>query len=182
MMFFVLFGEPLSQLSQTKLPSLLDQNDGPAVLANLKSALTLAAITALTVGAVAFAVAAWGSGAVSSDKGVQLIAQQSAPALLVAVATAIFAVAVDGAMLASRDFGFMLLTGLASLGLQLRFLSHCTSVSDILTTFTVRLGLYAVAALARMTLGWGRVGRVLKGAALPPRIWRERTTSLGSVD
>lgn len=161
MMFFLLFGEPLSQLSQTKLPSLLDQSDGPAVFENLKSALTLAGITSIGVGAVAFCAACFGSGAVSSDVGVQLIAKSSAPALFIAVATSIFAVAVDGAMLASRDFGFMLLTGLGSFVAQLNLLPYCTSVSDILATFTFRLGTYAIAALARMGLGFGGVGRVV---------------------
>ena len=161
MMFFLLFGEPLSQLSQTKLPSLLDQNDGPAVWANLKSALTLAGMTAVGIGAVAGAAAAWGTGAISSDVGVQLIAQQSAPALLVAVATSIFAVAVDGAMLASRDFGYMLVSGSVTFLVQLQMLPYCTSVRDILNTFTWRLGCYAVTALARMMLGFGPVGRVM---------------------
>ena len=161
MMFFLLFGEPLSQLSQTKLPSLLDQNNGPAVLANVKSALTLAVPTAVGIGAVACAVAACGSGVISADRGVQRMAQQSAPALFVAVAVAIFAVAVDGVMLASRDFGFMLVTGLATFLVQLQLLPYCTSVRDILNTFAWRLGGYAVAALGRMLLGFGRVGRVM---------------------
>lgn len=162
MMLFLLFGEPLSQLSQTKLPSLLDDEDGPAVFANLKSVLTLAGITSIGVGAAAYAAAAFGSGAISSDVAVQLVAKESAPALFMAVATTIFAVAVDGAMLASRDFGFMLFLGLGSFIAQLYLLPYCTSVSDILGTFILRLGSYAVAVLGRMALGFGGVGRVIR--------------------
>jgi len=162
MMFFLLFGEPLSQLSQTKLPSLLDEKDGPSVFANLKSVLTLAGITSVGIGAVAFAAAACGSGIISSDLGVQLVAKSAAPTLFVTVAVSIFAIAVDGAMLASRDFGFMLVTGLGSFIAQLKLLPYCTSVSDILGTFMFRLGMYAIAALARMALGFGGVGRVIR--------------------
>eukprot|EP00978_Attheya_sp_CCMP212_P010652 scaffold25922_cov55-Attheya_sp.AAC.10 len=39
--FFLLFAEPLSQLSQTKLPALVDADDGDSILANLHSILTL---------------------------------------------------------------------------------------------------------------------------------------------
>ena len=161
-MFFLLFGEPLSQLSQTKLPSLLDERDGPAVFANLKSVLTLAGLTSAAVGAVAYLAAKFGAGVISSDVAVQLVAQNSAPALFAAVATTIFAVAVDGAMLASRDFGFMLVMGLGSFLGQLQLLPYCTSVSAILGTFTLRLGSYAIGSLARMALGFGGVGRVIR--------------------
>lgn len=162
MMFFILFGEPLSQLSQTKLPYLLDEEDGPAILANLKSVLSLAGVASVAVGAVAYLSAMFGSTAISSDVAVQLVAKNSAPALFAAVATAVFAIAVDGTMLASRDFGFMLFVGLGSFIGQLQLLPYCTSVSDVLGTFTLRLGTYAIAALGRMALGFGGIGRVIR--------------------
>lgn len=88
--FFLLFGEPLSQLSQTKLPGLLDKKDGPAVFATLKSALILAAFASIGVAGIAYAAAMFGSGAISSDLGVQLIARNTAPALFLAIATGVF--------------------------------------------------------------------------------------------
>ena len=163
MVFFLLFGEPLSQLSQTRLPSLIEARDGNGVSANLKSALGLAGYTSLAVGAVAFAMVRWGSSLFLSDAAVQQIAKETAPSILAAVTTAIFTVAVDGSMLASRDFGFMLGFGLSTFLLQLVLLrSYCTSVSFIFATFTVRLGSYALMALARSFAGFGTLGKVMK--------------------
>lgn len=169
--FFVLFGEPLSQLSQTKLPSLLDRGDSLAVSSTYKSILTLAVYTSLGVAAVAYFVATYGAGLISSDLGVHLVAKAAAPSLFLNVAAAIFAIAVDGAMLASRDFGFLLCIGLSTFLLQLKHLTYCTSVNEIFGTFTLRLSLYSVAVLARVLLGFGNVGRVIRsnrGAATTP--------------
>lgn len=74
----------------------------------------------------------------------------------------IVVVAVDGAMLASRDFGFMLFWGLCTFLWQLKMLPTCHSVGAIFGTFTIRLGSYAIAALGRIALGFGEVGRVVR--------------------
>jgi len=89
--FFLLFGEPLSQLSQTKLPALVDSHDTEGVRATLKSVLILAVFTALSVGGVAYSAITFGSGLFSSDPGVQLLAKQAAPAVFAAVVTTTFA-------------------------------------------------------------------------------------------
>lgn len=162
LVFFLLFGEPLSQLSQTKLPALLDRFDGKSVISTLKSVLTLATFTSIGVAAVSYAAANFGSNLFSSDYGVQMVAKSSAPALFLSVATAIFTVAVDGAMLASRDFKFMLAFGLTTFATQLMLLPRCTCVADILGTFTLRLGTYAVVALCRIALGYGAIGKIIK--------------------
>ena len=74
------------------------------------------------------------------------------------------AVAVDGAMLASRDFGFMLFTGFISLLIQWKLLasSWCSSVSAVFATFTFRLGAYALLALLRVAWGYGPLGKALR--------------------
>jgi Na+-driven multidrug efflux pump len=89
--FFLLFGEPLSQLSQTDLPALIDAEDGPAVKANLKSVLTLGALTSLGIGTVAGLAMFFGSSIFSSDLVVQALAREAAPGVFLTVATAIFA-------------------------------------------------------------------------------------------
>ena len=71
-------------------------------------------------------------------------------------------VAVDGAMLASRDFGFMLLQGTLSLLIQWRLLASCTTVSAVFGTFTFRLGSYALLGLLRVSLGYGPLGKALR--------------------
>ena len=73
-------------------------------------------------------------------------------------------VAVDGAMLASRDFGFMLLQGTLSLLVQWKLLtsSWCSTVSAVFATFTFRLGSYALLGLIRVALGYGPLGKALR--------------------
>lgn len=90
MIFFLLFGEPLSQLSQTQLPELIDAGDGAQVKSNLKSVLSLGTITSLIIGGVAGLAALFGSSLFSSDPAVQMLAKGAAPALFLAVATSIF--------------------------------------------------------------------------------------------
>ena len=69
---------------------------------------------------------------------------------------------VDGAMLASKDFGFMLSQGVVTMMVQLFLLkTWCTSLSDIFATFILRLGSYAMLSLIRAGLGYGNLGRAL---------------------
>jgi hypothetical protein len=66
-------------------------------------------------------------------------------------------------MLASRDFGFMLVQGLATMCLQLFLLKNwCTNISQIYHSFSLRLGSYAVSALLRTVLGKGALGRAIR--------------------
>ena len=89
--FFLLFGEPFSQLSQTQLPALIDSRDGPRVKATFQSVLALGASAAVGVGALAAATVFFGAGLFTSDLGVQALAKGAAPAVFVTVATSIFA-------------------------------------------------------------------------------------------
>ena len=71
-------------------------------------------------------------------------------------------VTVDGAMLASKDFGFMLGWGTFTLAVQLVLLkTWCSNISDIFATFIFRLGSYAIVALLRAGFGYGKLGRAL---------------------
>lgn len=162
MIFFLLFGEPLSQLSQTQLPELIDAGDGAQVKLNLKSVLSLGAITSLVVGGFASLATFFGSSLFSSDPIVQSLAKGASPSLFLAVATAVFAVTVDGAMLASKDFGFMLSQGIFSMLVQFVLLkTWCSSISDIFATFVLRLGSYAIISLIRAGFGYGKLGRAI---------------------
>ena len=51
--------------------------------------------------------------------------------------------------MASRDFGFMLATGIVSFFVQAKLLQYCNSVSAILATFAVRLGSYTLFSVMR---------------------------------
>ncbi len=90
MIFFLLFAEPLSQLSQTQLPELIDAGDGKKIKSNLKSVLSLGTTTSLLVGAIAALSCFFGTSLFSSDPIVQMLARGATPALFLAVVTAIF--------------------------------------------------------------------------------------------
>ena len=89
--FFLLFAEPLSQLSQTQLPALIDADDGPAVKSNLKNVLFLGACTALGIGSLAGLSLFFGSSLFSSDVAVQALAKEASPAVFLTVFTSILA-------------------------------------------------------------------------------------------
>ena len=107
---FQLFGEPLSQLSQTQLPVLLDQMDehrstekqqqGTLLLrSTLQSILTLTAIASVIVGSAAGLTLRFGAGLFSSDVAVQTLAKGVAPWLFATVTAGIFS---------SKNFRFFL--------------------------------------------------------------------------
>ncbi len=134
LIFFILFGEPLSQLGQTKLPGLIEDGNVKEAMATLKSILLLSVFAAMGVGAAACLTSFFGPGLFSSDLGVQAVARGAAPMLFLAVSLTIMGIAIDGAMMASRDFGFMLGTGIVSFIVQANLLQYCGSVQAILAT------------------------------------------------
>lgn len=149
LIFFVLFGEPLSQLGQTKLPGLIENENSKKAMATLRSILMLSVFAAVGVGLTAYFTSTFGPALFSSDLGVQAVAKGAAPQLALAVSTCILGIAIDGAMMASRDFGFMLITGIVSFFVQAKLLQYCNTVSGILSTFAVRLGSYTVLSVVR---------------------------------
>ena len=162
MVFFVLFGEPLSQLFQTKLPAMIDVKDHVSVKSTFKSVLKLASITSVSVAALAGLTLYFGAAAFTHDVAVQGLAQQVAPSLFFAVMATIFGIAMDGSMLASRDFGFILTVGIGTFLAQLALLQRSHTIPSIFGTFTMRLGLYGLLAGARLALGHGALGHLLR--------------------
>jgi hypothetical protein len=70
-------------------------------------------------------------------------------------------------MLASRDFTFMLGTGIVTSFVQMFHLSkYCSNISDIYSTFTLRLGSYALFSLIRAGLGFGNLGRAIRSGGV----------------
>jgi len=149
LIFFVLFGEPLSQLGQTKLPGLIENENSREAMATLRSILMLSVFAAVGVGLTAYCTSTFGPALFSSDLGVQAVAKGAAPQLFLAVSMCIMGIAIDGAMMASRDFGFMLITGIVSFFVQAKLLHNCNTVSGILATFAVRLGSYTILSVVR---------------------------------
>ena len=170
LIFFILFGEPLSQLAQTKLPALIDNKNTNEALATFKSIMLLSIFAAMGVGAVSYLTAYFASGLFSSNIAVQSVAKSTAPILFWAVAMTIMGIAVDGCMMASRDFMFMLGLGVTSFVMQAKLLTYCNSVGGIVRTFTLRLGIYALASVARALLGFGNLGRAICGEGREKRL------------
>ena len=162
MIFFVLFGEPLSQIGQTQLPSLIDAKETEMARSTYQSVMTLSLIAALSVGAVAALTVTIGPGMFSSNLAVQAVARESAPALFSAVVVTILGIGVDGCMMASKDFGFMLFNGLAGFLVQAKILQHCSSIPGIFYSFTVRLAMYTLFATGRAAVGMGNLGKALQ--------------------
>jgi Na+-driven multidrug efflux pump len=162
MIFFLLFGEPLSQLHQTKLPALIDSEDRSSTFSTMKSVLSLASFAALGVSATAFFALTFGSGLFTSDQAVRSLIVKTAPSVSTAIASAIMAIAIDGAMLASRDFSFILVLGIFTCILQVILSSQCTSLNLIFFSFALRLFLYSLAAFGRIGMGFGTLGKLFK--------------------
>ena len=134
LVFFILFGEPLSQLGQTQLPGLIEDGNKKEAMETLKSILMLSIFTAVGVGATACFTSIFATVLFSSDLGVQAVARGAAPMLFLAVSMTIMGIAIDGAMMASRDFGMMLGAGIFSFIIQAQLLKSCNSVTAILAT------------------------------------------------
>jgi hypothetical protein len=91
------------------------------------------------------------------------VLKSTAPVLFFAITQTIVGIAVDGALMASRDFGFMLFLGLTSFVMQDTLLSYCQTVPHLFATFTLRLGIYSILSVSRILLGGGSLGRVIRG-------------------
>jgi Na+-driven multidrug efflux pump len=162
LIFFLLFGEPLSQLHQTKLPALIDSNSREETLSTMKKVLSLSVCTSLIIGAVCFGSLTFGSALFASDVVVQSIVKETASSVSFAVMMTIMGTALDGAMLASRDFNFIIWLGLFTMCLQLAIVSQSATLPAIYASFALRLVTYSVGVITRVTSGRGALGRVLR--------------------
>ena len=89
---------------------------------------------------------------------------------------------VDGAMLASKDFTFMLVFGTFTLLIQgILLKTCCTSISNIFATFMFRLGSYSIVSLIRAGFGYGKLGRaILSGGS--EKFFKRRNSINGAVN
>ncbi len=161
LILFLLFGEPLSQLHQTKLPGFLDSNNREATISTMKSVMTISGFTSIGIGALTYLTLTLGPGLFTSDVAVQAIVRNTSPSVALAVMQTILSTSLDGAMLASRDFLFIIMVGLGTCALQLLLAARCNSLTAIYGTFFLRLAVYALAVIVRALSGRGPLGRVL---------------------
>lgn len=162
LVFFLLFGEPMSQLHQTKLPALIDSKSKEKVISIMKKVISLTAFTSIVVGAVCYSSLTFGCSLFTTDVSVQAFVKSAAPSVSLAVMVTIIGTALDGAMLASRDFNFIIFVGLLTMAMQYVIVSKCVTLSQIYLSFAMRLIAYSICVSARLVSGNGSLGRVLR--------------------
>eukprot|EP00586_Coscinodiscus_wailesii_P000207 CAMPEP_0172481074 /NCGR_PEP_ID=MMETSP1066-20121228/6632_1 /TAXON_ID=671091 /ORGANISM="Coscinodiscus wailesii, Strain CCMP2513" /LENGTH=519 /DNA_ID=CAMNT_0013243009 /DNA_START=386 /DNA_END=1945 /DNA_ORIENTATION=+ len=166
MMFFMLFGEPLSQLGQTKLPALIDAEDRKGIIASIKSIMTLSGLAAVGIGGLAYSLLRFGSGFFTNDVLVQGVIAEAAPSVFASVAMGIVYCGIDGMMFGSRDFNTILALGIMTCVMQLNLLPMCTSLTGIFMTFVARQGIFSLVSVVRAAMGQGNIGRIIGGLRL----------------
>lgn len=119
---FGLFGEPLGQTAQATLPPLLEKGSTRAARGDFLSLLSVGLVVAVLAGGAAALMAYYGGPLFSQDPAVLAAVRSNAPVLMLVVSALVIAYAVDGAVLAARDFRFLILSSLAGLLLQLPML------------------------------------------------------------
>jgi hypothetical protein len=104
----------------------------------------------------------YGGGFFTSDPVVLKIIQETAPSVAIAVGSTIIGTTIDGAMLASRDFSFILCLGICTCIMQVFLSSRCLTLSSIFLSFALRLVTYSISAIGRVTVCHsGALGKLL---------------------
>ncbi|KAJ1448691.1 hypothetical protein M885DRAFT_538263 [Pelagophyceae sp. CCMP2097] len=169
---FAFFAEPLSQTAQSLMPTLLD---GP--VANLRLALRNLATLAVSI-APLIALGCAGflyvcAPAFTGDAAaIALVRRTAIPAVFLAVAQLTLTTTLDGCLVGSRDFRWIVATGTCTCLLQLSLLRAISfraatltpvfALSAIFATYTLRLATYAAVSGTRVATGRGPLGRALR--------------------
>jgi len=119
LLLFGLFGEPLSQAAQARLPPLLDKGDTSTARRRFSTLLSTGILAGLLLGSAASAFACLGGCLFTKDLAVLAAVARSAPALMVTVGFLVVAYPIDGAMLAAKKFGSLI--SLSILGVLIQF-------------------------------------------------------------
>mmetsp|Transcript_12153 Transcript_12153/g.22349 ORF Transcript_12153/g.22349 Transcript_12153/m.22349 type:complete len:545 (+) Transcript_12153:65-1699(+) len=164
---FAFVSAPLSQIAQTMLPAVLDDPDKAEMCRTagrnlLKFTLWVGAIAAFLCGCML----TFGSTLLTRD-----------PAVLAEIATmtagislSVFLIclhgAVDGALVAAKDFRFIMPSQASVCALQVVFLLICwkrkLSLATIVASFPLRMVCFLAVAGLRIGLGYGPLGRALR--------------------
>ncbi|CAE8691320.1 unnamed protein product [Polarella glacialis] len=124
---FGLFGDPLSQTAQATLPPLLQQGKIAEARKAYKDLLALGVVGGLAIGALAAVTAYFGGSLFTSDPQVLEAVRQTAPAVVLAACTFVFAYPVDGGMLAAREFPCLIVLSAVGLVIQIPLLRAVVS-------------------------------------------------------
>ena len=170
---FAFFAEPLSQTGQTLVPPLVDDGGGPALRGTLKNLATLAAVIGPVVAAASTAFLVLGAPAFVNDAAtIALVRRVAFPAVFATTLQLTLTTTLDGCLVGSRDFGWIMCVGsltavaqvsaLRSVVARAGTLPAATGLSLVFGTFVARLAFYAVISSTRILAGGGPLGRALR--------------------
>lgn len=170
LILFGLCGEPLSQIAQTMLPSLLDEqvNDGKPAAKFLKNLFLLAMCVGLIAGCSAWCFMRYASSSFTRDAHVLHIVRQTAPVVAVCIASLVLQQPLDGTLVAAREFSFVIKLSVITMLSQLCVLSAVLhfnlGLSFVFLSLAVRYWVFTVSASLRVLKGKGSLGRAVRSS------------------
>jgi len=177
LLLFGLWGEPLSQTAQTVLPQFIDA--GPSaksqVRRSLRSLFLLTGTVSLTVGMLSAAALRFGSAAFTQDAAViDAVRGAGLPAVPICISLLVFSQAIDGTLIASRDFDFTVALSVFTCGLNLLFLWVAVfqlrwGLSSVIYSLGMRYVVFLVAVTTLACTGRGTLGAAVQGLKQPKR-------------
>lgn len=172
--FFAYAGAPLNQTAQSLLPPLLDAGDTEGVRKTGANIFGIACIVAAVSAGLCLTLLRYAGGIFSSDPQVISLVVGSCLATFVMTGSTLVCSSVDGALLAAKDFSFVVPHQVAVCVLQVVLLAKVKELGLglpwVLMTFAVRLWAFLLGAVIRVRLGYGPLGRVLMGKAKVPQM------------
>lgn len=172
---FVLFafmGAPLSQTAQSMLPPLIETGDTKGVRKVGKNVLTIATAVSLVASCLCYAALRFGAQTFTADLGVLKEVHSSASMVLLATGALLISSSIDGALLAAKDFRFIITNQVFVVAVQLLLLKATLKfqlgLPAVWMTFAVRASIFIPIALTWICSGNGALGRVML-----PKSWRK---------
>eukprot|EP00435_Cladocopium_sp_Y103_P017915 s2762_g4.t1 len=165
---FVLFafvGAPLSQTAQSMLPPLIEANDTEGSRKVSGNVLTIATAVSLVAGCLCFAALRFGAQTFTND--VAVLGQVHSTAFMVLLTTValLLSSSIDGALLAAKDFRFIVFQQGLVVAIQLFLLWMALKMHmglpAVWMTLAVRVMVFIPGALAWVCTGNGPLGRVM---------------------
>ncbi|CAE7900841.1 DTX46, partial [Symbiodinium sp. KB8] len=159
---FVLFafiGAPWSQTAQSMLPPLIESSNTSGARKVAKNVLTIGTIVSIVASVLCYAALMLGAGTFTADPAVLGEIHGAAFMVCLATGTLLISSSVDGALLAAKDFGFIVTQQVSVVTLQLlvlRTVLHLKlGLPGIWMTLAVRVLLFVPIALTWLGMGYG---------------------------
>lgn len=171
--FFAFFSGPLSQTAQTLLPPVLEVQDTAGAQRTLRNLFTIGAGLSVGVSTCCLLALRFGAMLFTDDAAVLGAIAHASLGVFLSAASLIFSSTFDGALVAAKDFGFIVPAQLSGCALQLGLLYLVRrwdlGLAGLFPTYTVRLWWFIGLAGLRVYYGGGKLGQVLQGSTAKVR-------------